>query len=74
MHNSPMKVLAITVAVALVILAATWALVRADLLAASALRFLPAILAIVAAGGIACAVIQRKQDAKLPSPSRSKKK
>ena len=69
-----MKIITITVATALAVLATVWLLVRSDLLDASVLRYLPALLALVAAAGIVGVAISRKSQVGRDRTSRRKKK
>lgn len=57
-----MKIMGITVAVALALLATLWILVRADLVDAGLLRFAPALLALVAGVGIVLTVLQKRAE------------
>ena len=52
-----MKTSLLIAAAILVVFAGAFAMVRMDLIAADALRFLPAIAAVIVAGGIAISVI-----------------
>ena len=57
-----MKIIGITVAIALALLAALWMLVRVDLVDAGLLRFAPALLALVAGFGIVLTVLQKRAE------------
>jgi hypothetical protein len=56
-----MKPIGITVVCALVVLSIAWTLVRADIFSAEILRFMPAVLALIAAVGIAYTIVRPKK-------------
>jgi uncharacterized membrane protein YccC len=69
-----MRASAFTVAAALLTLAITWTLVRLDILPADAIRFLPAALACIVAGGIAFGVYQKTVDKRTPGKKTPKRR
>jgi hypothetical protein len=69
-----MKAIGVTVALALFLLAITWALVRADVLGAEVLRFMPAALALIVAAGVAYALARPNKPTRFSKKSEVKKR
>lgn len=67
-----MKLVSLVLALVLALIALSFILVRSDILQAEYLRYLPSIIAIIVAGGVAFLAIRRRQGAKNRPNRRSK--